>query len=43
MTNQIPMTNDQRRTRGAGGFFGHWDLVIDWSLGLGHWNFGAGA
>ena len=29
MTHKIPMTKHQRA-------FGHWDLVICWSLGLGH-------
>jgi hypothetical protein len=29
-----------RETLGAGAdAFGHWALLIDWSLGLGHWSF----
>jgi hypothetical protein len=28
MKSQFPMTK-----------IGHWDLVIDWSFGLGHWSF----
>ncbi len=36
MTNEAPMTNDQR---GARIYFGHWCLVICWSLVLGHLSF----
>src|SRR5688572_25568109 len=36
MTNQAPMTNDQAPVRLL---IGHWSLVIDWSLRLGHWCF----
>src|SRR5688500_9967316 len=35
MTNKAPMTNDQ----GTPSSLGHWCLVIDWSLRLGHWSF----
>src|SRR5688572_23232613 len=36
MTNQLPMTNDQMKARSS---LGQWCLVIDWSLGFGHWSF----
>src|SRR5438046_334097 len=35
MTNNAPTTNH----RSARQFFGHWYLVIFWSLVLGHWSF----
>src|SRR5687767_3921221 len=31
MNDQAPMTKEGAH------HLGHWDLVIDWSLGLGHW------
>src|SRR5437773_609890 len=40
MTNyQCPMTSESAKARPA---FGHWALVIHWSLVIGHWSFDTG-
>jgi hypothetical protein len=38
MTNHAPTPNDQELARRF--VIGHGDLVIDWSLGFGHWGLG---